>query len=225
MSAAKHLAGPRFVYFKQHRWAHCYCARAASWTFRNLYGRLYGVPYEAPDTQTLEELLRLQVSGVFVSWFVREPIARFLSVYRRFAALEQRFVEHGIVYPMSIEMRRANTDGKLFSSLDVFTNRALNDFVYDKHIAPQADACGDIPNLMAPLEHPKAWPLVRAARPTLPAVLPRDNRAVGISAEPAEDTLRNLRKFYAADIALHDRLWRELDGTEVRAARSAAGDS
>ena len=205
MSSAKHYAGPRFVYFRPHRWVQCYCARAASWTFRNLYGALYGQPYEAPDQQSLEDLLRFQTSGSYVSWFVREPLARFVSVYRRFAAPVdyQR--------PMSPEMRAANRDGKLFSSIDVFADRALNSFPHDKHIAAQEGTFGAIPDFWAPLEHPKTWLLLRERVQGLPEQMPQDNAAPQREIALSDSTREMLAKFYWPDTALHDRLWREID--------------
>ena len=211
MSSAKHYAGPRFVYFRRHRWAQCYCARAASWTFRNLYGTLYGQSYVAPDAQSLEALLRLQTSGVYVSWFIREPIARLLSVYRRFAALEERFQKHGIVYPLSNEMWAANRDGKLFSTIDEFAQRAISDFPHDKHIALQEGTFGDIPDFMAPLEHPKAWLLLTERVRGLPENLPQDNAAPQREITLSDSTREMLAKFYWPDTALHERLWREID--------------
>ena len=112
---------------------------------------------------------------------------------------------------MSPEMRAANRDGKLFSSIDVFADRALNSFPHDKHIALQEGTFGNIPDFMAPLEHPGAWGRLAARVPGLPATMPRDNAASGAHPAMSDSTREMLAKFYWPDTALHDRLWREID--------------
>jgi hypothetical protein len=198
VSAAHDIQAPRFVLYPRHRWAQCYCARAGSWTFRNLYVELYGSPYAQPAVQTHEQLLRAQLGGALVAWFVRQPHARFASVYHHFKAKQLRWARDGINFPKTFEMAQANYDGRLFESIDIFAERALACFPDDKHIAPQVGTFGEIPELIAPLYRAaEAWEIMKPRFPRpVPATLPINNSN---GAVPIENIPDSVRKFYAAD--------------------------
>lgn len=218
MTAAHDVTAPRFVYFRKHRWAQCYCARAGSWTFRTLYKTLYGGDYEQPETQTLEELLRLQASGVFVAWFVRHPLVRFMSVYQYFRSKHIRWHRDGIVYPKSSDMREADFDGRLFSSPATFAERAFACFPDDKHIAPQADMFGGIPDFVAPLYRSvEAW---ERMKPRIRGDVPRDLPVVNsVGSVMMDDVPDSAKRFYAADMEFFKRINADFDSTSIQARR------
>lgn len=139
--------------------------------------------------------MALKAAGWLTTWFVREPLGRIHSVYRYFAAREQRFRERGIVYAMSWPMRVAYDRGRLFESFETFVERALNDFPHDKHIAPQTGWGAEQCEIIAPLE--------RSAEVALPITLPRINATCG---ECAAETPQAVRSFYANDITYWKRV-------------------
>jgi hypothetical protein len=212
---AKHEGRLRFTPFARHRWAHCHFPRAGSWSFRDLYRTLYGEKDYGRDHQTKDELADLQRVGWLVSWFVRDPIARFTSVFKYFALLEDRFKRTGTWYATSPQMRKANTDGRLFESIDTFAERAFNSFPRDKHIALQTGWGAECADFIAPLERSAtAWRFIRAraAEPLPPMPWKNATGDAGHWATPWQ-----VRQFYDTDITYHRKVCAEFNSKELQA--------
>lgn len=132
---------------------------------------------------------------------MRNPYWRFASVFRYFQKPGRA---------RSKEMRAANADGWLFRSIDVFAERALNDFPNDKHIAPQTGWGAEIADIQAPLYRAgDAWVLIRnrVSKP-LPDLFPRINANVD-SQECEVPAI--VRSFYANDYAYWARVCADFD--------------
>jgi hypothetical protein len=190
----------RFIALPQHRWAHVHFPRAGSWSARTLAADLLGGEYRQPNDQTAEQLAALKARGWLTSWLVRDPIARFVSVFRYFQKPDRA---------RSKEMRAANADGRLFASIDIFAERAFNDFPCDKHIAPQTGWGAEQCEIIAPLE--------RSGEVVLPIALPRLN--ANVDARECEVPLA-VQQFYANDYAYWQRVCADFDPEEVPARRS-----
>jgi hypothetical protein len=215
--AAKHEARLRYVPFDRHRWAHCYSARAGSWSFRDLYRVLYGEKDFGRDHQTKDQLDELKGFGWFVTWFVRDPIARFTSVFKYFALLEDRFKRTGTWYATSPEMRKANADGRLFESIDTFAERAFNSFAKDKHIAKQTGWGAECADLIAPLERSvAAWRVIesRVAEPLPHMPWKNSTGEIGHWAVPWQ-----VRQFYDTDITYYRKVCAEFHPEDIPARR------
>lgn len=200
---AKHEGRLRYVPFARHRWAHCHFPRAGSWSFRDLYRTLYGEKDYGSDFQKADQLVELQRLGWFVTWLVREPLTRFTSVYKYFALLEDRFKRTGTWYATSPEMRKANSDGRLFESIDTFAERAFNSFAKDKHIALQTGWGAECADLIAPLERSvAAWRIIQSRVAGLPHMPWKNSTGdVGHWAPPWQAV-----QFYAADTTYYRKV-------------------
>jgi hypothetical protein len=198
----------RFVALPEHRWAHCHFPRAGSWSARTLAADLLGREYRQPNDQTAEQLGALKAQGWLTTWFVREPVQRFMSVYGHFHHLHKRWQTLGIVYSISPDMRAANADGQLFSSPEVFADRAIHDFPRDKHIAPQTGWGAEQCELIAPLH--------RANEVPLPVIFPRINATCGDYALEAPHVVRS---FYQDDITYWERVCADFHPEDFQARR------
>jgi len=123
-----------------------------------------------------------------------------------------------IVHPMSPAMRSANADGQLFSSPEVFAERAFNDFPHDKHIAPQGGWGAECADLIAPLEQSApAWSRLSVHVPGLPIDVPFDNH----QSRASNDAPVIARAFYANDSELWNKVCRAFEDSQDLSARRA----
>lgn len=107
---------------------------------------------------------------------------------------------------MSAPMHRANSDGRLFESIETFAARAFNDFPRDKHIAPQTGWGAEIAHVIAPLE--------RSGEVRLPAEFPHLNST---SMEYAPISTPAIREFYANDLQYWEKVCASFNPEDIQA--------
>lgn len=126
-------------------------------------------------------------------------------------------------------MRVANSDGWLFKSLDIFAERAFNDFPNDKHIAPQTGWGAEQCELIAPLYRAdEVWPLIRnRASAPLPEAFPQVAfKKLSVPFSPINKGVdseqyvpRSVTEFYKNDTAFWEKVCADFDSEVLQARR------
>jgi hypothetical protein len=185
----KHAVAARYVGLPASGLAILYCCKVGTWTFRSLGKE------ELPTRESFHQEMK---NYPIRAQFIRNPFYRIVSAFRYFAALNDRFWEENIWYPMSSEMREWLGHKSAYTFED-FVLGAFEYFPEDKHIAPQWNTHYGLANFLWPFEDiARGWQKLQDAVPGLPE-LPWENRSRERPVEVTQKSKEAIRAFYDDD--------------------------